>query len=253
MNFKKTLTIAILAFSFLIIGHNTFASTGTIDSTYHYAWGENVGFIDFINVTVGDTTLGGSAYGENIGWIDLSTVTNDGGTLGGYAWGENVGFIDFSQVSITNGIFEGNAYGENIGWITFGTTNNKVVTTWRPETNRRSSGGSRIITPLVINPTPVISNTCSSGELYNKDTGALCNTNTNTIPTIIRILKLTKPQMQGNDVKELQNYLNSHSYDSGLADGIFGLKTKQAVIKFQLANQLKGDGVVGPLTRALLK
>ncbi|HCY26540.1 TPA: hypothetical protein DIC38_02590 [Candidatus Nomurabacteria bacterium] len=59
--------------------------------------------------------------------------------------------------------------------------------------------------------------------------------------------------MNGPDIKDLQTYLNTHSYNCGIVDGIFGNKTKQAVIKFQLANQLKGDGVVGPMTRSKLK
>jgi hypothetical protein len=97
--------LLILVFSLLIISPPVFASTtdGTIDSTYKYAWGENVGFIDLGStagaVHVTDTALSGSAYGENIGWINLSTITNNNeGTLSGYAWGENVGFIDFSKV-----------------------------------------------------------------------------------------------------------------------------------------------------------
>jgi peptidoglycan hydrolase-like protein with peptidoglycan-binding domain len=59
--------------------------------------------------------------------------------------------------------------------------------------------------------------------------------------------------MTGDDIKTLQTYLNNKGYDCGLVDGIFGNKTKQAVIKFQIANGLKGDGIVGPLTRAMMK
>ncbi len=129
-----------------------FASTSTapIDSEYHYAWGENVGWIDFSNVNVdyASTTLSGYAYGENIGFISLNckntdscasnnyAVTNDNyaGVLGGYAWGENVGWIDFSNVtfSTSTGVFSGYAYGENIGNIIFGTSTNKVVVDWVP-------------------------------------------------------------------------------------------------------------------------
>ncbi len=55
-----------------------------------------------------------------------------------------------------------------------------------------------------------------------------------------------------NEIKELQKFLNTAGYKSGLVDGKFGPITKGAVIRFQLANGLKGDGVVGPLTRAVL-
>jgi len=68
-----------------------------------------------------------------------------------------------------------------------------------------------------------------------------------------RTLKLTTPHMMGDDVKTLQTYLNTHGYDCGIADGVFGLKTKQVIINFQIANGLTPDGVVGPLTQAKLK
>lgn len=160
---------------FLELSSPVFASVtnGTVDAIYHYAWGENVGFVDFGstagNVHITDSSLSGSIYGENIGWIDLSTVTNtSAGVLSGYAWGENVGFIDFSKVAIgTDGVFTGGAYGENIGWITFGTGGNKVATDWRPLSVRpvtHSSGGGYIrppitipvVTPPVVPPIPTI-------------------------------------------------------------------------------------------------
>lgn len=247
---NKIIILGILAFSFLLITPQALASTtsGTIDSTYHYAWGENVGWVDFGsttgNVTITDTTLAGYAYGENIGFINLEGVTNNNeGDLSGYAWGENIGFVDFSNTSIgTDGVFAGYAYGENIGFITFGTGTNKVSTDWRPASTRisprRSSGSSPMVTTLVPN-VQIIPTTPNNPNIPT--------------PTITRILKLTVPQMQGSDVKDLQTYLNTHDYNAGIADGIFGNLTKQAVIKFQLANQLIGDGIVGPLTRALLK
>jgi hypothetical protein len=112
-----------------------------------YAWGENVGWINFkpssgSGVTVTDSAVEGYAWGENIGWINLSPtnggVINDGnGNLSGYAWGENIGWINFaptgSGVTIdpTTGIFSGYAWGENKGWINFAPATGGVKTAWR--------------------------------------------------------------------------------------------------------------------------
>jgi hypothetical protein len=164
--------ITILIFS-LLVGVLTpagfgFASItdGTIDSTYKYAWGENIGWINFGttqgNVHITDSEMTGYAWGENIGWISLNCsndsscstvdykVSNDGeGNLSGYAWSENTGWINFNPtyggVSIdSSGNFSGYAWGENIGWIVFncattnscGTVDYKVKTDWRPQSAR---------------------------------------------------------------------------------------------------------------------
>ena len=52
----------------------------------------------------------------------------------------------------------------------------------------------------------------------------------------------------GDAVKTLQEKLNAKGFDSGNVDGIFGSKTKAAVLAFQKANGLAADGIVGPLT-----
>ena len=56
----------------------------------------------------------------------------------------------------------------------------------------------------------------------------------------------------GDEVKELQKLLNSLGFDCGPVDGKFGIKTKQAVMKFQAANEIKVTGIVGIITRAAL-
>lgn len=134
----KIVLFLIIFYSFVIPNYAfSSVSNGTIDSTYRYAWGENVGFIDFGSeagdVHISDSSLSGYAYSDSIGWINLSAVTNNGeGIFSGYAWGENVGFIDFGHVTIDNdGVFEGYAWGESIGFILFGTGSNKVTTDWR--------------------------------------------------------------------------------------------------------------------------
>jgi len=121
------------------------ATTGTIDSTYKYAWSNNIGWINFgctnCNVQVTDRAITGYAWNENYGWINLnpsaSGVTNTtSGDVGGYAWGQNTGWIDFSNVAIntTTGNFSGTATGDVVGTIYFACTATgcPVKTTWTP-------------------------------------------------------------------------------------------------------------------------
>lgn len=56
-----------------------------------------------------------------------------------------------------------------------------------------------------------------------------------------------------SEVKVLQTNLNQLGYPVGVADGIFGLKTKGAVSAFQKAQGLTADGLVGSLTQRALK
>ncbi len=60
-------------------------------------------------------------------------------------------------------------------------------------------------------------------------------------------LVLTQGQ-SGTEVREVQQKLIQWGYLSGQADGVFGQKTKDAVIKFQKKNGLTADGKVGPAT-----
>lgn len=164
-----TIITLILSGVFGFFQKSVYASStdGTIDSTYKYAWGENIGWLNFGttegNIRVTDSALTGYIWAENIGWISLNCsnhgvspcsvdykVVNDGeGTLTGYAWSENTGWINFNPtyggVTInSSGEFLGYAWGENIGWIVFNcsTTNScatvdyKVKTDWRPQSAR---------------------------------------------------------------------------------------------------------------------
>lgn len=149
------------------------ATSGYIDPAKKWAWGTNIGWINFSptygGVTVYDDHLEGYAWAENIGWVRLGThegggthtyandgpttygVNNDGsGNLSGYAWSTNAGWINFNpshgQVTIdpATGEFSGYAWGENVGWIHFknASPDYNVVTAWR--------GGSKIYLPLVL-------------------------------------------------------------------------------------------------------
>ena len=57
---------------------------------------------------------------------------------------------------------------------------------------------------------------------------------------------------QGPDVRLVQSLLRKVGYDPGPPDGIFGLRTLQAVRTFQQNHGLTADGIVGPATWAVL-
>ena len=58
---------------------------------------------------------------------------------------------------------------------------------------------------------------------------------------------------RNSDVQRLQRLLNQLNYPAGVEDGIFGGKTRRAVIRFQTVRNLDIDGVVGPQTWSALK
>lgn len=53
-------------------------------------------------------------------------------------------------------------------------------------------------------------------------------------------------------VKQIQKALTSAGFYQGAVDGKIGPKTKDAIIKFQKAHNLKADGIVGKRTSAEL-
>lgn len=136
------------------------ATNGTIDAVNKYAWGENIGWINFGtvsgNVRVTDSGMSGYALSETVGWINLGNVVNDGeGNLSGYGWGENIGWINFNPVNggvviNSSGEFTGSALSETVGWIIFG-GDYRVKTDWRAQTlrpacnNARDDDGDRLI------------------------------------------------------------------------------------------------------------
>lgn len=62
-----------------------------------------------------------------------------------------------------------------------------------------------------------------------------------------------KEGSRGEAVKEAQGLLNKEGNYGLVVDGIFGAKTKAAVIDFQSKNGLVADGIIGPKTWAALK
>lgn len=79
------------------------------------------------------------------------------------------------------------------------------------------------------------------------------NANTG-VKTVSVELNMLSSGNRGNQIRTAQRLLNALGYNSGSVDGIFGAKTKAAVVKFQKAKGLDADGIVGSKTwNALLK
>ena len=95
------------------------------------------------------------------------------------------------------------------------------------------------VDPVVPTPTPV-------------PPSAPCPLHNFTNNRIVQFLRInSRDGVNGNfQVAELQRFLNELGLDAGVADGIFGSRTKLAVIGYQISNGLSADGIVGPNTRA---
>jgi hypothetical protein len=118
----------------------------TIDTTNRYAYGANIGWVDWVANTnsgaiIGEYVCSGYIYSANVGWINLgsglpanqiqyqnNSATDFGvnqddlGNLSGYAWGANIGWIAFEtngapKVNIYTGQLSGSVWSANCGWI----------------------------------------------------------------------------------------------------------------------------------------
>ena len=88
----------------------------------------------------------------------------------------------------------------------------------------------------------------NDGKVGPNTWNTLFNTSTSGGSGYSRILKLTSPLMYGEDIRAVQNKLNSLGYNAGTADGYYGNDTRTAVISFQTARGIDIDGEVGPTT-----
>ena len=121
-------------------------TASTIDAANKYAYGANLGWMDWRGDTANGAVIGqyvcsGYIYAANVGWINLGSgtptngvyyqnldssdfgVNQDGlGNLRGYAWGANIGWINFETngmpaVDLRTGRLTGCVWSANAGWI----------------------------------------------------------------------------------------------------------------------------------------
>jgi len=143
---KTKLTLFALVSAFSLQPLVLLRATTTIDSLNKYAYGANIGWMDWRGDTnsgaiVGEYVCSGYIYAANVGWINLGSgsptngiyyqnrsandfgVNQDGlGNLRGYAWGANIGWLNFEsngapKVNLKTGRMTGLIYSANCGWI----------------------------------------------------------------------------------------------------------------------------------------
>lgn len=89
------------------------------------------------------------------------------------------------------------------------------------------------------------------GKLYGS-TSSGAGTGSGSSSNNAPITGLLRMGSRGSQVSTLQRRLNQLGYNCGSVDGIFGSLTYNAVVRFQRANKLAVDGIVGPATIAKL-
>ncbi len=119
-------------------------TNGTIKAPFRYAWGENLGWINFKpdtgGLTITDTVVTGYVWSQGWGWINFSpagggVTNNSSGQLGGYAWSSHKGWLPLAGVTIdASGRFVGTTgiTSSTAGRIKFDCANCAVHTDWRP-------------------------------------------------------------------------------------------------------------------------
>jgi hypothetical protein len=138
----KTLLLSLL----FLLSVGSASAVTTINAINKYAYGANIGWMDWRGDTnngavIGEYVCSGYIYAANVGWINLGTgaptngiqyqnlsasdfgVNQDGlGNLRGYAYGANIGWINFEtfgapKVDLKTGKMTGSVWSANCGWI----------------------------------------------------------------------------------------------------------------------------------------
>ena len=151
---QRTLTVVIFS-ALTLCGLRSAEAATTIDPGNRYAYGANIGWMDWYadganGAVIGYYACSGFIYSANVGWINLGSgsptngityqnlsandfgVNNTGVTtpgyfdLRGYAYGANIGWINFEStggaaVNMLTGQLTGYAWSANCGWISLDT------------------------------------------------------------------------------------------------------------------------------------
>lgn len=229
-----------------VISEITPVPTSTIDTTPDYV---------FTTDEAGDITYGGSCTSAtNTAVIGNNTIT----------FNElNVGSYTNCTITVTDAV--GND--SNLLSVNDFTVNRPTSSGSRPKTSIQINISVNDLPIPILTPIPPeISKECLLGHKFSNITGSPC-------PTLVEVntenesqnkfifTKSLWTQMIDPDVKELQKYLNTHGFPVALSGAgslgnettKFGNLTRDALIKFQLANKISpAVGFFGPITRGIV-
>ncbi|WP_404332336.1 peptidoglycan-binding protein [Mesobacillus maritimus] len=104
----------------------------------------------------------------------------------------------------------------------------------------------KVNTPVIITSSSKSFHSIAAANGYKVSGGDAVPVTTTPTSTVL------KKGMKGAEVRKLQQDLTNKGYSTKGIDGIFGSNTEAAVKKFQKANNIKADGVVGESTKKAL-
>ena len=158
---KRTVQFCLVAVM-LLWALPAFASgtTGTVSDSHKFAWGENIGWINFaptdgtnyVGLNINNGVVSGFGWSNNFGWINFNptnsgqgvTVDTTTGHFAGYVWVSGFGgWLNMSGVAVNSvGKFVGTAGTvDKVGRVVFDCTYCDVQTDWIPSAPDNQGGG----------------------------------------------------------------------------------------------------------------
>ncbi|MBP9748268.1 MAG: peptidoglycan-binding protein [Candidatus Pacebacteria bacterium] len=216
----------------------------TVGVDTHTLAGSSDAFLSkFSQVTTYSLTYTAGANGTLTGTASQTIDEGEDGTAVTAVPNAGYRFLDWSDASTANPRTD-----TNITADLSITANFEII----PASN--SSGSRRSLRPRTTAPNNPTINTNNSNPNPTQNSNI-----SNTIQKYI-FTKTLRNSSTGEDVKELQKYLNAHGFPVSLSGpgslgnetNYFGPKTKSALMLFQKSKGLVPDGIMGPITRGVL-
>ncbi len=175
--------ILILFLGYLVF-YVSFSFAWNINATNKWAWGTDIGWVNFkpVNgdITITNTGVTGQAWSNNYGWIYMQPTNswvqntvewlNGSGTclwnLSGSAWNSNLGWIDFDGISVdATWYLSGNATGSWSGDISMSGSLFVVQTDWTPDCTSPIAS-TCTTSPAIANDGTSVTTTCIGVEIW---------------------------------------------------------------------------------------